>query len=180
MKMMIPISAISYRKQRRNIQEWSEAFKQLEHRYKELHELFVRERSSFRAYKQRAKQEKEIAGEIGQMKLIQSLLPVVDDLERAMFHSNLSPDDPALMEGIRLIYQNFLSILKQWGVQPLESVGEKVNPKTHEVVETISVADKEEGAILAELEKGYTFHGMLLRPAKVVVASKVGENAGGR
>ncbi|MHA2609660.1 MAG: nucleotide exchange factor GrpE [bacterium JZ-2024 1] len=172
MRAVIPPSHTSYRDLRRKLQEWRDIYRHLKKEYQQLEELFIRERSTFQAFKKRAKQEKEIAAEIGQMKLLQAILPVVDDLERALFHSDLSEANSEFSEGIRLIYQKLVDILGQWGVKPLESVGEKVDPKYHEVVETVVSEDKEEGTILAELEKGYTFQGMLLRPARVVVSRR--------
>ena len=102
--------------------------------------------------------------------LIKEILPVVDNLERALEHGRQSEAPEALMEGIDLVYQGFLKALARFGVTPLDSVSQQFDPAFHNAVmqeETTAVPDC---TITKELQKGFLMNQRLLRPAMVVVA----------
>jgi molecular chaperone GrpE len=120
----------------------------------------------------RKRQEKERADVLlyANENLIKELLPVVDNLERALEHGRQSEAPEAMLEGIDLVYQGFLKALAKFGVTPLESVGQQFDPTFHNAVmqeETTAVPDCN---VTQELQKGYLMNQRLLRPAMVVVA----------
>jgi len=102
--------------------------------------------------------------------LIKELLPVVDNLERALEHGRQSEAPEAMLEGIDLVYQGFLKALAKFGVTPLESVGQQFDPAFHNAVMQEETAEVPDCTITKELQKGYLMNQRLLRPAMVVVA----------
>jgi len=102
--------------------------------------------------------------------LIKELLPVVDNLERALDHGRQAEAPEALLEGIDLVYQGFLKALARFGVTPLESVGQQFDPSFHNAVMQEETAEFPDCTVIKELQKGYLMNQRLLRPAMVVVA----------
>lgn len=101
--------------------------------------------------------------------LILKILPVLDDLEKALCEARKNEVDTAFLQGIELIYRKFLNVLEKEGVQPIETEGQKFDPKYHEAVATVSSPDYEDFAIVAEVRKGYLYQDEVLRPAQVKV-----------
>jgi molecular chaperone GrpE len=102
--------------------------------------------------------------------LIKELLPVVDNLERALEHGRQLQAPAALLEGIDLVYQGFLKVLERFGVTPLDSVGQPFDPAFHNAVMQEEAPGAPAGSVIKELQKGYLLNQRLLRPAMVVVA----------
>ncbi|HEU4402579.1 MAG TPA: nucleotide exchange factor GrpE, partial [Candidatus Polarisedimenticolia bacterium] len=101
--------------------------------------------------------------------LVKSLLPVIDNLERGL-ESSQGSDGP-LRQGLVLIHQQLVEFLKKAGLRPMETLGSSFDPRLHEAVQVMDVDGFEEGVILEEMQKGYTFNDRMLRPAMVKVAS---------
>ena len=100
--------------------------------------------------------------------VIKSLLPVIDDLERAL---QAMPEEEPCREGVQLIYNKMMKILEQKGLKPMEVKGEKFNEDLHEAVTRIPAPTEEQkGTVLDVTEKGYYLNDKVLRFAKVVVA----------
>ncbi len=102
--------------------------------------------------------------------LIKELLPVVDNLERALEHGRQSEAPEAMLEGIDLVYQGFLKTLAKFGVTPLKSVGQQFDPAFHNAVMQEETTEIPDCTVTKELQKGYLLNQRLLRPAMVVVA----------
>jgi len=105
--------------------------------------------------------------------LIKELLPVVDNLERALEHGRQQEAPPALLEGIEMVHQGFLKALERFGVTPLESLGQPFDPAFHNAVMQEEAPEVPECSVIKELQKGYVMHQRLLRPAMVVVARNI-------
>lgn len=119
------------------------------------------------------RQERELADlrQFANENLLKELLPVLDNLDRALEHSRQSETPPnALMEGLDLVNQDFLKVLGRFGVTPIESVGERFDPAYHHAVMEEEAAEVEDQMVLTELQKGYLLQNRLLRPAMVVVS----------
>lgn len=121
-------------------------------------------------YRKRVKQEKAESGNIAASLLFSKILPVLDDLERALSYN---PDDgihyESLLEGIKNIQRKFSSILESEGMTEIKSVGEVFDPSLHEAV---MQGDGEPGKVIAEVRKGYKFNDRVLRPTMVVVGKE--------
>jgi molecular chaperone GrpE len=122
--------------------------------------------ADFVNYKQRAEQEKAGIIEFANSTLISSLLPIMDDLERALASAPDENDETGWTEGIRLIYNKFKATLEGQGLTEIEARGEPFNPHLHEAM---MQQDGEEGMIIEELQKGYKFREKVIRPSLVVV-----------
>uniref|UniRef100_A0A7V4TEG5 Protein GrpE n=1 Tax=Candidatus Caldatribacterium saccharofermentans TaxID=1454753 RepID=A0A7V4TEG5_9BACT len=101
--------------------------------------------------------------------LILKLLPVLDDLEKALVEGQKNEVHEAFLQGVEFIYRKFLGILEKEGVRPIETKGQRFDPKYHEAVITVSLPDREDFEIVEEIRKGYLYHDEVLRPAQVKV-----------
>ena len=100
-------------------------------------------------------------------KFISSLLPVLDDLNRAIQSENTTRE--ALLDGVRSIASSFQTALANAGVEPLESVGQEFNPELHEAVDTAETDAEMDGRVIEEYSRGFRMGDRLLRPARVKV-----------
>lgn len=133
----------------------------------ELEDMLRRRQAEFENFRKRVDREKAELVEYAGMRIIQDLLPVVDDFERAL---KMETADKEYSRGIELIYQRLMDHLKKAGLEPMEALGAKFDPNLHHAVERFATADQEEETVLEEYQRGYHFRGRLLRPAMVKVA----------
>ena len=121
-------------------------------------------------YKRRAEQEKADAGNRSNSILISKILPVLDDMERALA---CTPDEgiskDLLIEGVKNIHRKLLSILEFEGISVINTAGESFDTSVHEAV---MESDGEQGKVIAEVRKGYRYNDRVLRPAQVVVGKE--------
>ena len=127
-----------------------------------------RAQADFINYKRRADQEKMEMGVYANTQLILSLLPVLDDFERAV--DSLTPKlaKTDWVHGIRLVERKLRTVLQAQGVTPIKAVGETFDPNLHEAVMHVK---GEDGKVVQELQKGYRLHDKILRPSKVAVGN---------
>ena len=125
-----------------------------------------RAQADFINYRRRSEQEKEEIGKFASSVLMLSLLPILDDLERALtsIPSNLAK--LSWVDGVRLIERKLQASLKAQGLSPIKALGEPFDPKFHEAA---MHGKGKEGIVIAELQKGYKLHDRVIRPAMVVV-----------
>jgi len=102
-------------------------------------------------------------------KIIRTLLPPLDNLERTLQNAQSTENVNALRDGIRIIYEQVLDILGSHGVGQIKAVGEKFDPALHEAMMQKAEAGKEDGVVLEELQKGYKINGRAVRPSRVIV-----------
>lgn len=136
----------------------------------------LRLKAEFANYKKRVEKERlELSGFI-KSELVLSLLPVLDDFELMLDHTN--NEDNELLKGIKLIYTKLLDALKEHGLKPIEAVGKKFDPYFHEAVLIETGEDGEDDVVAEEWRKGYLFKDKLIRPAqvKVIKSEKAYEN----
>lgn len=133
-------------------------------RFDQLRQQLQRETDETRQRLNRSADERA-AGE--KAKFIASLLPVLDDLNRAIQSENTTRE--ALLDGVRSIAGSFQSALANAGVEPIESVGEEFNPELHEAVDTAETDAEMDGRVIEEYSRGFRMGDRLLRPARVKV-----------
>jgi len=131
-------------------------------------ELAKRTQADFENYRKRVAKEAVAAGERAKGGLVRELLPVVDNLERAL--ASAGEGEQHLAEGVRLVHQELVSVLQRNGVQAFDPTGEAFDPEVHEALSTRSEDGADPGVILDVVEKGYRLNGSVLRPARVVVS----------
>lgn len=128
-----------------------------------------RAQADFINYRRRTEQEREAFSQFANAELIRSLLPVVDDLERALGSIPSSYEEKdSWLDGVRLVDRKFRSILESYGVTPVKALGEPFDPNFHEAVRQDT---GKEGMVISEVQKGYLLNDKLLRPSKVVVGN---------
>lgn len=135
----------------------------------ENYDRFLRAQAELDNYKKRVEREKSSLVKYGNEELIKALLPVIDNLERALNHPQGENPD-GLMEGIEITLNQLLQVLEKFGVTPVASVGEPFDPSKHEAMMQVESADHEPNTVVSELQKGYFLNDRLLRPAMVSVA----------
>ncbi len=146
--------------------------KTLEEKNKELNDKYLRLFSEFDNFRKRSMKEKNELIKTAAADIIEAVLPVLDDLERAYESAVESPDENALTEGLNLIQTKLKTTLKQKGLEEIPGVGEPFNTDYHEAVtNTPAKDDKEKGKVVDQIQKGYLLNGKVLRFAKVVVAN---------
>jgi molecular chaperone GrpE len=133
------------------------------------YDLLLRKQADFDNFRKRMERERNESWTAAARDLLKRILPILDNMERALRASEGSKDP--LFKGIELVHQQFLDLLKKEGVQPIEALGAHFDPRLHEAVEVLDVAGFEADVVLEEMQKGYTFNDRLLRPALVKVAS---------
>ena len=131
-------------------------------------QLAQRAQADFENYRKRAAKDMAAAGERAKIGLVRDLLPVVDNLERALASAD---GDSALSEGVRLVLSDLQGVLSREGVAPLEPSGEQFDPTLHEALSTRSEDGAEAGVVLDVVEKGYRLGDTVIRPARVVVSA---------
>ncbi len=130
-------------------------------------DLSQRTRAELENYRKRAAREAAQAGERAKANLIRELLPVLDNLERAI--ASAGEDEQHLADGVKLVHAQLVAALEREGIQSFDPVGESFDPECHEALSTRE--DGESGRVLDVVEKGYRLNGTVLRPARVVVSA---------
>ena len=131
-----------------------------------------RAQADFINYKRRSEQEQEEIIKFANVSLMLTLVPILDDLERAF--TSLPPElaEVAWVDGTRLIERKLRATLEAQGLSQIKAVGELFDPHLHEAIKQ----DKgKEGIVIQELQRGYKFHDRVIRPSKVVVGNGEGE-----
>ncbi|MHB8782752.1 MAG: nucleotide exchange factor GrpE [Desulfobacteria bacterium] len=133
--------------------------------------------AEFENFRKRVAREREAQAAFGNEQLLFAVLPFLDNLERAMGQAAASAD--ALLSGVRMTYDLFLSELRKFGLEQLPAQGGMFDPSLHEAIASVPSSGMPGGTIVAEARKGYLLHGRLLRPAQVTVAAPPPEEGGG-
>lgn len=136
----------------------------------ELKNKALYKQAEFENYRKRVITEKADLILNGGKKVLEAMLPVVDDMERALAHMNKAEDVEAVKEGVDLIYKKFMSTLKAQGVTPMETQNADFNTDYHEAVTQFPApSDELKGKVIDCVEHGYMINDKVLRYAKVVV-----------
>src|SRR5215813_5969062 len=120
--------------------------------------------------KRRVRRDADKQIELMRAEVLESLLPVLDNLERSMAAAADGGTVAGLLGGVRLVHSQFLAALAPFGLSRRSSVGERFDPRVHDAVAVIPVADvREDGIVVSELEPAYVVGDRVVRPAKVQV-----------
>lgn len=137
-----------------------------------LKEQALRAQADVQNARRRAEKDVESARKFALEKFINELLPVADNLERALTAGN--PDDEgqqAVLEGVSLTHKSLVDTLKKFQVEAIDPEGEPFDPQLHQAMSMVPNPDVEPNTVLNVFQKGYTLYGRLVRPAMVVVSS---------
>jgi molecular chaperone GrpE len=140
---------------------------------KERDQKYVYLYAEFENYKKRAVRERMEASKFGWENVARDLLQVLDNLERGLAHMPATTDQ-SLAEGLKMVNQQFRSTLEKQGVQAIVAVNQPFDPNLHEAVGQMPSQEHAAGINLQEHQTGYTLHGRLLRPSRVIVSTGAG------
>jgi molecular chaperone GrpE len=153
-------------------EEFEELKRKLEEREKEAKENYdrlLRVSADFENYKKRAAKDKEEWHKFANEDLLKAILPFVDNLERAVDHSEKAKDIQGLVDGLKLTIQHLLQALNRFGVSSFESIGKPFDPTLHEAMLVVETDKQKPNHVMEEFQKGYLLNERLLRPATVSV-----------
>ena len=137
----------------------------------EQKDKYLRLSAEFDNYRKRTLKEKAELIKNGGEKAITSILPILDDLERALQNMQKAEDVKAIYDGVDLIYQKFLKELSHEGLKKMEPIGEAFDTDYHEAIALVpSPSEEQKGKVLDCVQTGYTLNDKVIRHAKVVVA----------
>ena len=136
-------------------------------------DTFLREKAELENFKKRLTKEKDDFVQFANERLLQELIQIEDNLERALEVPNATLE--SLKEGVEMIQKQFSTFLKNQKVEPIEAIGKAFDPTLHEVLNQQESKEHEENTVIEEYSKGYTLNGRILRPAKVVISKKPAE-----
>ena len=136
-------------------------------------DTFLREKAELENFKKRLAKEKDDFVQFANERLLQELIQIEDNLERALEVPNATLE--SLKEGVEMIQKQFSTFLKNQKVEPIEAIGKDFDPTLHEVLNQQESEEHEENTVIEEYSKGYTLNGRILRPAKVVISKKPAE-----
>ena len=136
----------------------------------EYYDLLLRKTAEFDNYRKRIERERQAMSEAMAADLVRELLPLVDDLERALKVEVGVEGAEAYRRGVELIRRQLLEILRKRGVKPIDALGKDFDPHYHQAVAHVSSADHRDGEVIEEFGRGYMLGDRLLRPAMVKVA----------
>ncbi|MCL5808090.1 MAG: nucleotide exchange factor GrpE [Deltaproteobacteria bacterium] len=146
---------------------------EMEKKSSENYDKYVRAVAELDNYKKRAVREKADAIRYGNENLLRDILPLVDNMDRAMEHACNSEDFNAFREGLKMLQQQLLSCLQKHGVEQIEAVGKDFDPHVHEAMLQVESKEHDESKVVGEFERGYLLNGRLLRPSKVSVCRRL-------
>jgi molecular chaperone GrpE len=135
----------------------------------EYYDLLLRKTAEFDNYRKRVDRERREQAAFEVTELLASLLPVLDDLERAL-KTDTSDRPEAFRDGIRLIHRQLVDLLERNGVTAIDALGADFDPQLHQAVLTEASPAHRDGEVIEQLRRGYAIGGRLLRPAMVKVA----------
>ncbi len=145
--------------------------KTAEEKYQELYNEYLRLMADFDNYRKRTIKERAELLKSAGSDTIKSILPVIDDLERAIAAAKKTDNIQSVREGLDLIHKKMIQILKEKGLEPIETIGKDFDVNAHEAITNIPATEEsQKGKVIDEIEKGYMLQGKVIRYAKVAVA----------
>jgi molecular chaperone GrpE len=132
----------------------------------------LRVQAEMQNLRRRTEQDIEKAHKFGQEKFSIELLSVMDNLERSSAAAEASEDEAvkAIKEGVELTLKGFIDCFKRFNIEPVDPLGEPFDPQLHQAMSIQEIPDAEPNSVIAVMQKGYTLHGRVIRPAMVMVS----------
>ena len=138
---------------------------------KALQDKYLRLAAEFDNYKRLSLREQRDSARFANEGLLKELLPILDNLERAVRSSKEKQRRDGLIQGVELTLKQFMETLAKFGVRPIASVGQAFDPSRHEAVARVESNTVPAGSVVDEFQRGYYLHDRILRPAMVTVSA---------
>ena len=158
--------ALDRKKKNRKEDKKEEAYKE---KIDELEDRVKRQMAEFENFRKRTEKEKSSMFDVGAKSVIEKILPVVDNFERGLATVPEDEKAGAFADGMNMIYKQLIGELDKLGVKPIEAVGKEFDPNLHNAVMQTTSEELESGYVAQELQKGYTYHDMVIRHSMVAV-----------
>lgn len=146
---------------------------ELEEEVQELRDKYLRLFAEFDNFKKRSLKEKIDQSKMAGQEVIQALLPILDDFDRAKKNAEDPENEEYFSEGVELVYNKLYQTLQQQGLSAMDTSNPEFNPEFHDAIANVEVQDEAlKGKIIDYIEKGYLLNGKIIRHAKVVVGKR--------
>jgi molecular chaperone GrpE len=149
------------------VEEWNDLKQQVD----ENQNRFLRAQADLDNFRRRTRLEREELVKYASAKLVEALLPALDNLERAIHASKQNSDMESLTKGVEMVFRQMEQTMVQEGLQAIEAVGQPFNPEHHQAVMQEEVEGTESGIVVEELQKGYMLKDKVIRPSMVKVST---------
>lgn len=153
------------------IESYKEEVAKLETENEALNNQILRAKADYENLRRRTNDEKIAARKYRAQELIENILPVLDNFERALDTSIDNDETKALQQGMEMVYRQLVDALQKEGVEEIQAVGESFDPNVHQAVMQEASDDYESNVVIDVLQKGYQLNGRVVRPAMVKVSS---------
>ena len=158
--------------------EKEETREELTKKAQECWDKMLRMKADFENTKKRMERNSQDAMKFANERLLTEILPIVDNLDRAMVSLEEGHDPEKVKKGLEIAQSELHQVLEQHGVEIVKSAGMEFDPKFHEAVAMVDSKDFKEGMVVDEIQKGYILNGRLIRPSRVRVAGSHSEESG--
>lgn len=143
----------------------------LEEKLAELEDQRMRQLAEFENFRKRSEKEKSQMFEVGAKTVIEKMLPVIDNFERGLTAVPEEERDTSFVQGVELVYKQFLTAFEELGVKPIEAVGQEFDPNLHNAVMMVDDDSLESGTVAEEMQKGYLYKEAVVRHSMVKVVN---------
>lgn len=156
---------------KQQLEELHTKLAEAEQKAEENYQRFLRAQADLENFRRRTRKEREEQAKYASLPLIEQLLPVLDNLERALAASAEAKDVENFAKGVDMVFRQVMEILQKEGLEPIESVGTAFDPNYHQAVMMVDSDEYESGMVVEEIQKGYKLKDRVIRPAMVKVSS---------
>lgn len=139
---------------------------------KEAHDQLLRLKADFENTKKRLERDRMDAIKFANERLIAEILPIMDNLDRAMASLTEGHDPEKVQAGLKIAQGELHQVLEQHGVEIVKAMGSEFDPQLHEAVGVVEITEGKEGTVVEEIQKGYLLNGRLIRPSMVKISQK--------
>lgn len=143
---------------------------EMEDELAEMKNRYLRAQADLENFRRRVRREKAEQAKYRALPVIKAMLPVLDNLERAIAASRDVPSSDGLRQGVEMVNRQIIEVLKEEGLKEIAAVNEPFNPEYHEAVGQVENDEYESGIVVEQLQKGYMLHDRVIRPAMVTVS----------
>lgn len=166
------------KKIREQLKKQEEILKRVVKERDELKDKYLRNLAEVDNFRKRVKKEKEDYYQYALGEFLLSLLPIIDNLERALNSKETAPDEKSILSGVEMIYKQLLDLLRKSNVEEIKSLNQPFDPNYHQALSKIEKEDLDEPLVVEVYQKGYRYHKKLLRPSltKVAIPKKTNGN----
>ncbi len=145
---------------------------EMEQALEEQKNLYLRTLADFQNYRRRQNEEMERQRMRVLETLLEDLLPILDNFERALQAAEATRELDPLLEGVKMTDRQIKALLARFDIHPIEAVGKPFDPNLHEAIQRVESEEHEDGIIIDEVERGYRMGERVIRPSKVIVAKR--------